>query len=110
VTSPYLIDEAKKLKLGQDRIKTGAKADHRARDFRFSRNQREAGIEHLEWEHRLPPPCRSLWLAALIAFACPPDMLMRLRRTTLRPWMFFAIAAVCWGVLAVAIAWMMAAL
>jgi hypothetical protein len=83
VTSPYLIDEAKKLKLGQDRIATGAKADHRARDFRFSRTQREAGIEHLEWEHRLP---------------------------ALRPWMFFAISAICWVVLAVGIAWTMAAL
>ena len=81
MTSPYLVDEAKKLKLGP--IKAGAKADHRARDFRFSRTQREAGIEHLEWEHRL---------------------------SVMRPWMFFAIAVMCWGILGLCIAWTMAAL
>jgi hypothetical protein len=46
----------------------GAHADHRLTDFRFSRTQREAGIEHLEWEDRLSPPLKpfSLYVAAAL--------------------------------------------
>ena len=111
MTSPYLQQEATKLRLVHPAPTptAGAHADHDPNDFRFPRNQREAGIEHLEWEDRLPVPCRSHWLAALIALACPPDMLMRHRRTALRPWMFFAISAGCWAVLGLGIAWMAAA-
>jgi hypothetical protein len=36
----------------------GAHADHRPNDFHFARTQREAGIEHLEWEDRLASPLR----------------------------------------------------
>ncbi len=35
---------------------TGAHADYRPTDFHFARTQREAGIEHLEWEDRVAPP------------------------------------------------------
>ena len=34
---------------------TGAHADYRRSDYRYARDQREAGIEDLEWEERLPP-------------------------------------------------------
>ena len=76
MTSPYIEQEAAKLRLVHPAPRApnvGAHADHAPRDVRFPRTQREAGIEHLEWEHRLP---------------------------VMRPWMFFAISAVCWVVLA----------
>ena len=81
--SPYILREAEKLRIGQYKPKIGAHADYDPRDLRFARTQREAGIEHLEWEERLP---------------------------VIRPWMFFAISAACWIVLALGIAWMMASL
>jgi hypothetical protein len=34
--------------------KIGASYEHRPQDWRFARDQREAGIENLEWEDRLP--------------------------------------------------------
>ena len=92
MTSPYLEREAAKLRLvhsaprrepniGASRI--GASADHDPRDFRYPRTQREAGVEHLEWEDRIP---------------------------AIRPWMFFAISGVCWVILGAGIAWMLSAL
>ena len=90
MTSPYVAQEAKRLKLvhsappsklGATRV--GAHADHNPRDFHYARTQREAGIEHLEWEERVP---------------------------VIRPWMFFAISAACWGILALALAWTLSAL
>ena len=64
-TSPYLVREAKKLSIG-------AKANHRPGDYRFPRNQREAGIEHAEWEGRIKP-MRSIlfWLAVASCWAVP---------------------------------------
>ncbi len=35
--------------------RVGATYEHRSKDWRFARNQKEAGIGHLEWEARLPP-------------------------------------------------------
>jgi hypothetical protein len=70
-----------------DRIRrttrAGALADHDPRDFRYCRNQREAGIEHLEWEDRIKP-IRPIWL--------------------------FVMSGACWGVFGLAIAWTMNAL
>ena len=91
MTSPYVEHEARKLRLVHPAprapsigaTQVGSLADYDPRDFRFARTQREAGIEHLEWEERLP---------------------------VIRPWMFFAISAACWGILALGIAWMMASL
>ncbi len=57
--------------------RVGAAADHRAKDWRFSRDQKEAGIENLEWEDRLPP---------------------------FRPWMFWLAVAGSWVLFAGAIA------
>ncbi len=88
--------------------RVGATYEHRSKDWRFARDQREAGIENLEWEDRLPP-CRSHPLAALIALACPPDMLTRLSRVALRPWMFWLAVIGSWALFAGAI-WGMAAL
>ena len=50
--------------------RVGATAEYRAKDWRFARDQREAGIEHLEWEDRLPPfrPWM-FWLAVLGSWA-----------------------------------------
>jgi hypothetical protein len=59
----------------------GSLADHDPRDFRYSRTQRDAGIEHLEWEDRIKP-IRPIWL--------------------------FAMAGACWIVLGTGIAWMAA--
>ena len=88
MTSPYLQDEAKKLHLvhparapGTTRI--GSLADHKPRDFRHPRTQREAGIEHLEWDERISP---------------------------MRPIWAFAIAAGCWIVLGLAMAWTLSTL
>ncbi len=44
----------------------GAHADYRPNDFHFARTQREAGIEHLEWEGRLPAPLSSNMLCLAI--------------------------------------------
>jgi hypothetical protein len=57
--------------------RVGAAADYRASDYRFARDQREAGIENLEWEDRLPP---------------------------FRPWMFWLAVAGSWALFAGAIA------
>jgi hypothetical protein len=59
----------------------GIHADHRPNDYRFARDQREAGIENLEWEERLPP---------------------------FRPWMFWLAVAGSWAVFGGAIWWSMA--
>lgn len=89
--SPYIEQEAKRLKLvcaappapKTGAARAGAQAGHDPRDWRFSRTQREAGIEHLKWEARIRP-VRPLW--------------------------FFVIAAGCWALFALAIAWTCAAL
>ena len=90
MTSPYLKQEAEKLRLvhsapppktGTTRI--GALADHDPRDFRFARTQREAGIEHLDWEQRIP---------------------------VMRPIWIFVIAAGCWGIFGLAITWLISTL
>ena len=84
MTSPYLTHHAEKLRLVHPAPKpptVGAHADHDPRDFHYPRTQREAGIEHQEWENRIPP---------------------------MRPIWFFAISAACWIVLAVGIAWLAA--
>ena len=75
-TSPYLVREARKLGIG-------AKADHRVSGYRYSRTQRDAGIEFAEWENRLPP--------------CRP---------TIRTWMFWLAVTFCWAVFAGAVWWM----
>jgi hypothetical protein len=54
----------------------GAAAEHRAKDWRFARDQKEAGIEHLEWEDRLPP---------------------------MRPWAFWLAVAGSWAIFAGAV-------
>jgi len=72
-----------------DRIRTrrltraGALADHDPRDYRYCRNQQEAGIAHLEWEERITP-IRPIWL--------------------------FVMSAGCWVIFGLAIAWTMNAL
>ena len=48
---------------------TGAHNDYRRSDYRYARDQKEAGIEELEWEERLPP---------------------------LRPWMFWLAVVGSW--------------
>jgi len=58
---------------------TGAHADHRPKDFRFSRTQREAGIAHLPWDTRLSPP--------------------------LRPVAYYAIATLCWVIFLTMAVW-----
>ena len=55
----------------------GASYEHRPQDWRFSRDQREAGIEDHEWEDRLPP---------------------------MRPWMFWLAVIGSWTIFAGAIA------
>ena len=62
---------------------TGAHADYRRSDYRYARDQREAGIEDLEWEERLPP---------------------------LRPWMFWLAVVGSWAIFAGAFWWMAAIL
>ena len=57
--------------------RVGAAAEHRAKDWRFARDQREAGIEDYEWEDRLPP---------------------------MRAWMFWLAVAGSWAIFAGAIA------
>jgi hypothetical protein len=45
---------------------TGARSDYRRSDYRNARDQKEAGIEDLEWEERLPPMRAGLfWLAVV---------------------------------------------
>ena len=85
MTSPYLQKEASKLRLVHAARApiAGAHADHDPNSLRFPRSQREAGIEHLEWEERLP---------------------------AIRPWMFFALSAACWGILGLALAWTLSVL
>lgn len=87
----------------------GAHNDYRRSDYRYARDQREAGIDDLDWEDRLPPPCRSHWLAALVALACPPDMLVRRRRTAPLPWAFWLAVVGSWAIFAAAF-WGMAAI
>jgi len=83
MTSPYLEEQARKLRLVHPEKpvagahRAGSSADHRPRDWRFHRTQREAGIEHHEWEGRIKP---------------------------VRPVWFFVISAACWAILALAIA------
>jgi hypothetical protein len=86
--SPYIEREAAKLRLVHSApppsaTKIGSLADHNPRDFYYPRTQREAGIEHLEWEERIQP---------------------------IRPIWAFVIAAGCWGILALAMAWSLSAL
>jgi hypothetical protein len=83
-TSPYLIREARRLKIDTPAVREplpGSTAPHRRRDYRFARTQQEAGIEGLEWERRLKP---------------------------LRPWLFNIAAGACWMIFALAIIWIMA--
>ncbi|MES2293787.1 MAG: hypothetical protein V4527_10865 [Pseudomonadota bacterium] len=61
---------------------TGTHADYRRSDYRYPRDQREAGIDDLEWEERLPP---------------------------LRPWMFWLAVAGSWAIFAAAF-WGLAAI
>jgi len=61
---------------------TGAHNDYRRSDYRYARDQREAGIEDMEWEERLPP---------------------------LRPWLFWLAVAGSWAIFAAAF-WGMAAI
>ena len=56
---------------------TGAHNEYRRSDYRYARDQREAGIEDLEWEERLPP---------------------------MRPWMFWLAVVGSWAVFAGAFA------
>ena len=83
-TSPYLIREAKRLKIGAPQVGSrvgslvGSLADHRASDYRFARDQREAEIEHLEWEGRLKPP---------------------------RPYLYYLAGAMAWAIFAISFAW-----
>jgi hypothetical protein len=50
--------------------KVGASYEHRPRDWRFARDQREAGIDNLEWENRLPVLRPVLfWLAVIGSWA-----------------------------------------
>jgi hypothetical protein len=51
----------------------GATYEHRPHDWRFARDQREAGIENHEWEDRLIP---------------------------IRPWMFWLAVAGSWTIFA----------
>ncbi|MGZ5927928.1 MAG: hypothetical protein ACXWLX_01835 [Rhizomicrobium sp.] len=60
----------------------GAHNEYRRGDYRYARDQREAGIEDLEWEERLPP---------------------------LRPWLFWLAVAGSWAIFAAAF-WGMAAI
>ena len=62
--------------------RAGCAYEHRPQDWRFSRDQREAGIADHEWEDRLPP---------------------------MRAWMFWAAVAGSWAIFAGAI-WGLAAL
>jgi hypothetical protein len=79
-TSPYLIREAKRLKIGAPQIgcSVGALADHRAGDYRFARDQREAGIEHHTWIDRIKPP---------------------------RPYLYYLAAAMAWAIFAISLVW-----
>ena len=72
-TSPYLIHEARRLKIDTPAANDplpGSTANHNPRDYRFARTQREAGIESLGWEGRIKP---------------------------MRPWLYWIIVAVCWA-------------
>lgn len=84
-TSPYLIREAKRLKIGAPQIgaQVGSLADHRPTnyrlgDYRFARDQREAGIEHHQWIDRIKPP---------------------------RPYLYYLAAAMAWAIFAISFAW-----
>jgi len=57
--------------------RVGASYEHRPKDWRFARDQREAGIADHEWEDRLPP---------------------------MRPWMFWLAVIGSWTIFAGAIA------
>jgi hypothetical protein len=92
MTSPYIEREAAKLRLVHPApppaprvgaTKIGSLADHNPRDFYYPRSQREAGIEHLEWEERIQP---------------------------IRPIWAFVIAAGCWAIFGLAVAWTLSAL
>ena len=87
MTSPYLEREASKLRLVHSapsrRPCAGAHADHDPRDVRYPRTQRDAGIEHLEWQDRIKP---------------------------MRPIWFFVISAGCWAILGMGLAWMLSKL
>jgi hypothetical protein len=61
---------------------TGAHADFRRGHYRYPRDQKEAGIEDLEWEERLP---------------------------SIRGWMFWLAVAGSWAIFAAAF-WAMAAI
>ena len=84
MASPFLEKEAKRLRLVHSDVHqagahhAGSLADHNPRDWRFQRTQREAGIEHHEWENRIKP---------------------------IRPIWFIVISAACWTILALGIAW-----
>ncbi len=59
--------------------RVGAAAEHRTSDYRFARDQREAGIENLEWEERLPPfQPWMFWLAVVGSWAAIIGALMAL--------------------------------
>jgi hypothetical protein len=78
-TSPYLIREARRLKIDTQAAGEplpGATAEHRTRDYRFARTRREAGIENMEWEGRLKP---------------------------LKPWLYWLTVSVCWAVVAASV-------
>jgi hypothetical protein len=91
MTSPYIEREAAKLRLVHSAAphttkigatQVGSLADHNPRNFYYPRTQREAGIEHLEWAERIRP---------------------------MRPIWAFVIAAGCWTILGLAVAWTLSA-
>ena len=50
--------------------RVGASYEHRPKDWRFSRDQREAGIADYQWEDRLPPMrAWAFWLAVVGSWA-----------------------------------------
>ena len=52
------------------RLLTGTHSAYRRSDYRYARDQREAGIEDLEWEDRLPPMRAGMfWLAVAGSWA-----------------------------------------
>ena len=58
------------LKLVSSRGLVGAHSDYRRSDYAFARDQREAGIEELDWEERLPPlRTWMFWLAVVGSWA-----------------------------------------
>jgi hypothetical protein len=72
-----------KRKTRRDKPMAGAHNDYRRSDTRYPRDQKEAGIEDLDWEDRLPP---------------------------MRGWIFWLAVAGSWAVFAAAFWWLAAIL